>query len=111
MPVILIVDNEEKFCKVIKASLELENLTAEYRTSGEAAFEFLQHHPVDVVISDLRMDGMDGTLAYGRGKYQALLKKYIGCNAADWWPGMTPRPVPWGLPEWKLRADEDEVRI
>ena len=63
----------------------------------------------DVAVLD--MDGMDGTLAYGRGKYQALLKKYIGCNAADWWPGMAPRPVPWGLPEWKLRADEDEVRI
>ncbi len=57
---ILIVDNEEKFCKVIKAALDLEGMGAEYRTSGKAALDFLASHPVDVIVSDLRMDEMSG---------------------------------------------------
>ncbi|RMI26757.1 MAG: sigma-54-dependent Fis family transcriptional regulator, partial [Calditrichaeota bacterium] len=57
---ILIVDNEEKFCKVVKTALEMEDLQAEYCTSGEAALEFLKGNSADVVISDLRMEGMDG---------------------------------------------------
>ncbi len=57
---LLIVDNEEKFCKVIRASLQLEEIEADYRTSGEDALTYLQEQSVDIVISDLRMDGMDG---------------------------------------------------
>lgn len=60
MPRILIVDNEEKFCKVIKAALDMEELPSDYRTSGEAALAYLKEHPADVVLSDLRMEGMDG---------------------------------------------------
>ena len=57
---ILIVDNEEKFCRVIQAALDLEDLPADYVTSGEAALEYLDAHPTDIVVSDLRMDGMNG---------------------------------------------------
>ena len=60
MPNILIVDNEEKFCKVIIAALQLENLNADYVTSGEAALAYLAKNTVDVIVSDLRMDGIDG---------------------------------------------------
>ena len=63
----------------------------------------------DVAILD--MDKMDGTFAYGRAKYETLLKRYIGCKASNWWPGMAPKPVMWVLPDWKLRADEEEVKI
>lgn len=57
---ILIVDNEEKFCKVIKAALDLEDMASEYCTSGKSALAFLESHPVDVIVSDLRMDEMSG---------------------------------------------------
>jgi DNA-binding NtrC family response regulator len=57
---ILIVDNEEKFCKIIKAAMELEDIPCDYRTSGFKALDFLKENNVDIVISDLRMDGMDG---------------------------------------------------
>ncbi len=57
---ILIVDNEEKFCKVIQSALELENLPAQYVLSGEAALDWLNHHSTDIVLTDLRMEGMDG---------------------------------------------------
>jgi DNA-binding NtrC family response regulator len=38
---ILIVDNEEKFCKVVKAALELENFQSEYVLSAEEAENWL----------------------------------------------------------------------
>ncbi len=60
MKPILIVDNEEKFCKVIKAALELEKLPAHYVLSGEQAEEWVSLHPTDLIISDLKMTGMDG---------------------------------------------------
>lgn len=60
MPKILIVDNEEKFCKVIQAALEMENIESHYCLSGGEALGFLESNPVDIVVSDLRMEGMDG---------------------------------------------------
>ncbi|GAB4367578.1 MAG: sigma-54 dependent transcriptional regulator [Calditrichia bacterium] len=60
MKKILIVDNEEKFCKVVQEALRLENLPADYVTSGEAALEWLQKNSADVVVTDMRMQGIDG---------------------------------------------------
>jgi len=60
MPKILIVDNEEKFCKVLVSALELEEMTAEYCTSGEDALAYLAQNSADVVVTDLRMEGIDG---------------------------------------------------
>jgi DNA-binding NtrC family response regulator len=60
MPKILIVDNEEKFCKVVKAALQLEQIDSEYVTSGEDAIKKLENSNLDIVVSDLRMDGMGG---------------------------------------------------
>ena len=57
---ILIVDNEEKFCKVVKTALELENYPAEYVLSAEAAQKWFSENSTNLVISDLRMEGMDG---------------------------------------------------
>ncbi|RMF54929.1 MAG: sigma-54-dependent Fis family transcriptional regulator [Calditrichaeota bacterium] len=60
MAKILIVDNEEKFCKVVQAALNLEQLQSQYCTSGEQALQWLQEHSAEVVVTDLRMEGMDG---------------------------------------------------
>jgi DNA-binding NtrC family response regulator len=60
MPKILIVDNEVKFCKVIKASLDLEDLPVDYCISGKDTLHYLKKNSVDIVVTDLRMDGMDG---------------------------------------------------
>ncbi len=60
MPKILIVDNEEKFCKVIHAALQLENIESAYCLSGHDALNMLANTPVDIVVSDLKMDKMDG---------------------------------------------------
>ena len=57
---VLIVDNEEKFCKVVHAALQLENITSSYCLSGQDALEIVKQSPVDIVVSDLKMDNMDG---------------------------------------------------
>ncbi|MEJ2535928.1 MAG: sigma-54 dependent transcriptional regulator [Calditrichia bacterium] len=57
---ILIVDNEIKFCKAVQAGLELENLPAEYRNSGEDALKWLKENSCEVVLTDIKMDGMSG---------------------------------------------------
>lgn len=57
---ILIVDNEEKFCKVIQAALELEKFSAEYVVSGEQALEWLVKNRADLILTDIRMEGMSG---------------------------------------------------
>ena len=49
------------------------------------------------------------TLEYGRSKYKTMLGRYIGCHTAKWWPGIADQPVPWVLPEWKQKADADEM--
>ncbi|UCF63306.1 MAG: sigma-54-dependent Fis family transcriptional regulator [bacterium] len=60
MKPILIVDNEEKFCKVIQSSLEIDAIASDYVVSGEQAKVWLQKHDTELVITDLRMDGMSG---------------------------------------------------
>jgi DNA-binding NtrC family response regulator len=60
MPKILIVDNEEKFCKVVHAALQLENIESSYCLSGHEALQIVKKSPVDIVVSDLKMDKMDG---------------------------------------------------
>jgi len=57
---ILIVDNEIKFCKAIQAGLELDNLSATYRNSGEEALSWLKENNCEVVLTDIKMDGMSG---------------------------------------------------
>ena len=57
---ILIVDNEIKFCKAVQAGLGLENLPAEYRNSGEDALKWLKENSCEVVLTDIKMDGMSG---------------------------------------------------
>ncbi len=81
MAQILIVDNEEKFCKVIKAALELEGLTSTYCTSGEAALAYLKNQPVNVVVSDLRMDGIDGLELLEKVKAQYPQTEFIMMTA------------------------------
>ena len=57
---ILVVDNEERMCKLIKGALELEHYSIEMAFSGEAAIEKLKKGKYDIVISDLKMRPVDG---------------------------------------------------
>ena len=57
---VLVVDDEQDFLKLIKRRLTRRNLDVDTAPSGEEALKFLAHTPIDVVILDVRMPGMDG---------------------------------------------------
>ncbi len=56
----LIVDDEEEECLLIKEMLEMDNYEAVTASAGHEALEVFEKGRFDVVLSDLKMPGMDG---------------------------------------------------
>jgi DNA-binding NtrC family response regulator len=71
---ILVVDDEESILQVLEARLASAGYAPLKARSAEKALEVLRAHPVDLVISDVKMPGMGG---------QGLLKEM-----ATRWPGV-----------------------
>ncbi|MGO8753016.1 MAG: sigma-54-dependent transcriptional regulator [Thermoguttaceae bacterium] len=59
-PSILIVDDERSMCEMIEADLRLRDFAVRWFTSAEPAFDSLCQAGCDVVLTDLKMPGMDG---------------------------------------------------
>jgi len=57
---LMMVDDEERFLSTTKKLLARKGYDALTATSGAEALEMLASHPVDVVILDVKMPGMDG---------------------------------------------------
>ncbi len=57
---ILIVDDEESILQVLEARLASAGYTPLKARSAEKALDLLRAHPVDLVISDVKMPGMGG---------------------------------------------------
>jgi len=57
---VLVVDDEQSVATTIKAILELDGNDVTAVTSGKEALEQLQRHEFDVVLTDLRLDDLDG---------------------------------------------------
>jgi DNA-binding NtrC family response regulator len=57
---ILVVDDEVVICKSIQRILSPEGYEVEFSLSGEEALEKLNQESFDIVITDLKMPGMDG---------------------------------------------------
>jgi len=58
--VILIVDDEEGLREGLGRILEDEGYAVLAAENGEQALEILQHAHIDLVLTDMRMPGMDG---------------------------------------------------
>lgn len=66
---ILVVDNEERMCKIIKAALEMEDHMIDMAFSGSAAVELLESDKsYDIIITDLKMQGVDGIQVLKKAK-------------------------------------------
>ena len=63
---ILVVDDEHDVLEMIEIGLGLDGYRVLSAESGEQAIEAVTHHQIDLVISDLRMPGMDGVEAIAR---------------------------------------------
>ncbi|MGB9629808.1 MAG: sigma-54-dependent transcriptional regulator, partial [Thermodesulfobacteriota bacterium] len=59
-PRILVVDDEEIVCESCKRILEEEGYEVEIALSGEEALHKMKENSYDIVITDLKMPGMDG---------------------------------------------------
>ena len=57
---ILIVDDEPPIRRFLKTALTAQDYRVEEAGDGEAALDFLKRNPVDLVILDLGLPGMDG---------------------------------------------------
>ncbi len=57
---LLIVDNEEKMCHLLKTYLEKQELEIETALSGEEALKKFEQKPFDIVVTDLKMPGKSG---------------------------------------------------
>jgi response regulator RpfG family c-di-GMP phosphodiesterase len=57
---ILVVDDEPKICTMLRAALQREGYEVQTCLAGADALEIFRTTPFDVVISDLRMPGVDG---------------------------------------------------
>jgi len=56
----LLVEDETYFRSTLKKRLERRGITLFEAADGEAGLAVLAEHPVDIVISDMKMPGMDG---------------------------------------------------
>jgi DNA-binding NtrC family response regulator len=57
---VLIVDDEEDFTDTLTKRLKMRQIRVDGVYSGSEALDFLDENPVDVVVLDVRMPGMDG---------------------------------------------------
>jgi CheY-like chemotaxis protein len=57
---VLVVDDERAFLRMVVASVQLLGYQAVGVESGEDALELVAEHKPDVVLSDVRLPGMDG---------------------------------------------------
>ncbi|MBC7693196.1 MAG: sigma-54-dependent Fis family transcriptional regulator [Methylotenera sp.] len=57
---LLVVDDEKSICSTIEAALKVSGHEVEVADSGEMAITLMRRQVPDIVLTDLRMDGMSG---------------------------------------------------
>lgn len=57
---VMLVDDEEIVCKRLKSALEKYGYTVDVFQNGGAAIERLNENRYDIVVTDIRMDDVDG---------------------------------------------------
>ena len=57
---LLLVDDEERFLTTTRTLLEKRGVTAFIASNGVDALKVMDEHPIDVVVLDVKMPGVDG---------------------------------------------------
>ena len=74
---VLLVDDESEFLDTLVKRIKKRNVNAHGVASGEEALDFLNQQPVDIVVLDVRMPGMDGIQALREIKQRYPLVEVI----------------------------------
>jgi len=76
---ILVLDDERSFTHGLAQLLRRDGYTVDTADNGEAGLLQLQAHSYDVLLCDLRMPDLDGTVFYGRLllQYPAIAQRVI----------------------------------
>ncbi|WP_250655226.1 sigma 54-interacting transcriptional regulator [Alkalimarinus coralli] len=69
-PHILLVDDDVSLLRLLAMRLEAENYQVHCVDSGETALQWIANKRVDLVITDLRMEGIDGLALFGKIQQQ-----------------------------------------
>ena len=70
MDTVLIVDDEKNYPPIIAAILQEEGYETLTANSGPEALELLKHSDVDLMLTDMKMPGMDGIALLEHAKLQ-----------------------------------------
>ncbi|NQZ02464.1 MAG: response regulator, partial [Bdellovibrionales bacterium] len=60
MKKVLIVEDEEDLCSLIASQTRSETVEVEEALNAEKGLELMQQHQFDLVVTDIRIPGMDG---------------------------------------------------
>ena len=78
---ILVVDDEEKMRHLLSMMLERKGYRVSRAGSGEEALDMLLDGPFDMIISDIKMDGMDGLALLEAIKAKQILAPVVFITA------------------------------
>jgi two-component system NtrC family response regulator len=67
-PAILVIDDEERMCKILQVALQSEGFRVATAPNAEVGLAAFEQEPFDVVITDLKMPGADGLQVLERVK-------------------------------------------
>lgn len=74
---VLLVDDEQKFVKMLAKRLELRGITADYVNTGEEAIAKIKTTSYDVAVLDVKMPGIGGLELERKLKAVAPQMKFI----------------------------------
>jgi two-component system response regulator HydG len=82
---ILVVDDNPDMAETLADILELKGYTVHAAASGAEALEILQDQPVDILLTDVKMPGMNGLELYRetRKLYPRLITIFMTAYSAD----------------------------
>jgi two-component system response regulator AtoC len=78
---VLIVDDEPNLREMLQAILAREGYDTEGAAGGEEALSRLREHPADIVVTDLRMPGMDGLALLSALRAEGILATVVVMTA------------------------------
>jgi two-component system KDP operon response regulator KdpE len=80
---VLIVDDEPPIRRFLKTALSAQDYRVEEAADGEVALDYLKHNPVDLVVLDLGLPGMDGLEVLRRLRESGALIPVVILSSRD----------------------------